>query len=78
MIQLRDADTDTPLGGITEDQLQFLIDLLEEESLADQDYYISGPTVDLLEAEGADPALVALLRSAVGGREGVNVRWTRG
>lgn len=78
MIQLRDADNDTPLGSITEAQLQFLADLLEEESLADQDYYISGPTIDLLQEEGGDPALLALLRSAVAGREGVNVRWTRG
>ena len=77
MIQLRDADNDTPLGSISEEQLQFLMDLLEEESLADRDYYISGPTVDLLEDEGADPALVALLRSAVADGEGVNVRWTR-
>lgn len=77
MIQLRDADSDAPLGSISEDQLQFLADLLEEESLADQDYYISGPTIDLLQDEGADPALLALLRSAVAGREGVNVRWIR-
>lgn len=77
MIQLRDADYDTPLGSITEAQLQFLMDQLEEESLADRDYYIAAPTIEMLEGEGADPALVALLRSAVSGREGVNVRWTR-
>lgn len=77
MIQLRDADSDTPLGSITEEQLQFLMDFLEEESLTDRDYYISGPTIDLLEEEGGDPALMATLRSAVGTREGVNVRWVR-
>jgi processive 1,2-diacylglycerol beta-glucosyltransferase len=77
VIQLRDADSDNPLGSITEAQLQFLMDQLEEESLSDRDYYIAGPTIDMMEEEGADPALVALLRSAVAGREGVNVRWAK-
>ncbi len=77
MIQLRDADNDTPLGSITEAQLQFLMDQLEEESLSDRDYYIAGPTIDMMEEAGADPVLLALLRSAVAGREGVNVRWTK-
>jgi hypothetical protein len=31
MIQLHDKDTGAPLGSITEAQLQFLIDQLEEE-----------------------------------------------
>lgn len=37
------------LGTITEAQLQFLIDSMEEESTTDQDYYIEPATLDYLE-----------------------------
>ena len=61
MIQLYDKETGASLGAITEEQLQFLADQLEEESPQDQDYYINEPTLDAFEEAGADPALVALL-----------------
>ena len=77
MIRLHDAERGTPLGTITEEQLQFLMDELEEESAEDRDYYISGDTIDMLEEDGADPALVSLLRGALAGREGLDVRWSR-
>ena len=65
------------LGEITEIELSSLTSLLEEESAEDRDYYIMADTVDYLETNGADAALVALLRKAVGGQEGVEIRWTR-
>lgn len=77
MIQLYDVALDTPIGNITEVELQLLLDQLEEESAADQDYYISAPTIDMLEENGADSNLVDMLRTALGGREGFDVRWTR-
>ena len=77
MIELRDAERDTTLGTITEEQLQFLIDALEEESTEDIDYYISGDTIDMLEEDGADAQLVGLLRRALNGREGMDIRWSR-
>jgi hypothetical protein len=77
MIQLYDVALDTPIGNITEAELQLLLDQLEEESAADQDYYISAPTIDMLEENGADSNLVDMLRTALGGREGFDVRWTR-
>lgn len=75
MVRLFDAESDEPLGTITEAQLQFLIDELEEESSADRDYYISVETVELLDDHGADAELVDVLRRALAGREGVDVRW---
>jgi processive 1,2-diacylglycerol beta-glucosyltransferase len=75
MIQLHDAETGTPVGAITEEQLQFLMEELEEESARDRDYYISIETIEMLEADGADPELVAALRSALGGRSGMEVSW---
>jgi hypothetical protein len=77
MIQLYDVALDTPIGNITEAELQLLVDQLEEESAVDQDYYISAPTIDMLEESGADSNLVDMLRTALGGREGFDVRWMR-
>jgi phosphoribosylamine--glycine ligase len=76
MINVINAASGEQIGTISEDQLQFLIDNLEEEWADDQDYYISAPTVDMLEARGADAAMVAMLRGAAG-EQGVDVRWTR-
>ena len=77
MIRLHDAERNTPIGTITEAQLQFLVDSLEEESAEDRDYYLSGDTIDMLEEDGAASQLVSLLRSALAGREGLDVRWSR-
>ena len=62
MIQLHDKDTGTWIGTITEDNLQYLIDQLEEESREDKDYYINETTLDIFEERGADKALITLLR----------------
>lgn len=77
MIDVFDNDTNTPLGTITEAQLAFLSQQLEEESPTDTDYYINRATIDLLEARGADPALLELLRRAIGDRDDVEIRWER-
>jgi len=77
MIQLRDKDTGTSIGTITEEQLHFLQDQLEEESPEDADYYINGATLDMLEEQGADRALLDLLRAALGSREDMEVQWTK-
>lgn len=65
------------LGTITETQLQFLIDSMEEESTTDQDYYLDAATVDYLEARGADQALILFLRGILGDHDGMTVRWER-
>lgn len=77
MIKLYDSETGAALGRITDQQFTFLEDHLEEESDEDQDYYFSAATIDVLEEEGADAELVALLRRALAGREGVELRWER-
>jgi processive 1,2-diacylglycerol beta-glucosyltransferase len=65
------------LGTITNAQLQFLIDQLEEESTDDTDYYIDRATLDLFEEAGAEANLLALLRQALGTREGIEIVWSR-
>jgi hypothetical protein len=77
MIQLYEAEAANPIGEISEAQLQRLLDSLEEESSHDQDYYITSETIDLLEEDGADADLVRILRDALSGREGMDIRWAR-
>jgi hypothetical protein len=77
MAHLFDKQTGAPLGTITDEQLQFLMDRLEEESPRDDDYYLNRTTVDFFESEGADPELLAVLRRALGDREEAEIRWSR-
>ena len=77
MVQLHDNQTGAVLGTITEDQLQFLIEQLEEESRQDQDYYIDPATIAMFEDAGADAGLLTLLRQALGAREDMEIRWAR-
>jgi hypothetical protein len=76
MANLRDKDSDQLLGTITDDDVQFLIDQLEEESRSDTDYYIDADTIDMLEEEGGAASLIALLRSSLGEREGMEIEWS--
>ncbi len=63
------------LGEISEDQLSFLNECLVEESEEDRDYYLDGPAIEFLEEEGADAALMVLLRKALGDRDEIEIRW---
>ena len=77
MIRLYNNETGDKIGQITDDQLQFLIDHLEEESLEDRDYYLQRDTLEMLENQGSDPRLLEVLRKALGDRDGVEIRWSR-
>lgn len=77
MIELYNEATGALIGEISEDQLRFLVGELEEESLEDVDYYLSEATVDMMEADRADPVLIALLRQALDDHGEVDVLWKR-
>lgn len=77
MITLHEKGTNKLLGTITEAQLQFLINQLEEEEMEDQDYAITSMLLDSFEGEGADPELVSLLRDALGEQEEINIVWSK-
>jgi hypothetical protein len=77
MIKLYDQAGGALLGEVSEEQFQFLVDLLEEESLEDQDYYLNQATLAMLEQAGADPQLLAVLRQGMGNREEMDIRWSR-
>jgi hypothetical protein len=76
MIDLYDTSSNTLVGSITEAELKFLEDALEEESLSDRAYYFTSETIALLaENGGATDHLLQLLRRALGSSEGVELRW---
>jgi processive 1,2-diacylglycerol beta-glucosyltransferase len=77
MITLLDAQTDTEIGQITQEQLNYLINDLEEESAEDTDYYINLDTLDMFAQQGVDPALIALLRKGLGDRQDMDIRWVK-
>lgn len=77
MIMLYDNESGEKLGEITSAQVQFLQNNLEEEWLEDQDYYISLDTLDLLADQGADEALLEVLRQGLRGRTEMEIRWLR-
>ena len=75
-IEISDVETGQSLGEISEAQLKTLVDLFEEESEEDRDYWIDADTLDLLsDQEDVDPAFVERLRAAKGAREGFNLGW---
>lgn len=77
MIELRDKQTKASLGKITEEQLQFLVDQLEEESADDHDYYINADTLDVFAERGIDAQLLDLLKRALGEREDMEIEWIK-
>ena len=77
IIRLYDNASGTELGTLTEEQLKFLIDNLEEETSDDQDYYLNPNTLELLEGRGGDSTLVSILRQAMGDKQGIEIRWAR-
>ena len=77
MINLRDNDTKALLGSISEDELQFLVDNLEEEWEGDTDYYLNRTVIDALAEAGAEKALIELLNKALGDRDGVEIVWEK-
>jgi hypothetical protein len=62
------------LGTITEDQLDFLMENLEEEFEEDEEYFLSPDTIEYLREQGADRALLAVLEKALAGTpDGVDI-----
>ena len=77
MINLYEKDTNKSLGQISEAQLQYLIDHLEEEGSEDQDYAVTPLLLEYFEGLGADPSLISLLKDALGGREEIEIVWSK-
>ena len=75
MYRLMNIEHGDEIGIITEDQVQFLIDNLEEEGIEDQDYYINSDSLSFLLENGCDEELLTMLTEALEGRVNVNMRY---
>ncbi|MBP1149736.1 MULTISPECIES: hypothetical protein [Methylocaldum] len=75
MVKLHDKETGAFVGEISDQQLQQLMDVLEEESSIDRDYFVNRAQLEFLEEQGLDRALIGLLRTALGNREGMEIVW---
>lgn len=74
-IKLLNEATGQTIGEVDEKEMKFLVNMLEEESAEDRDYFISQDTIDMLEVRGGDPELIAMLRQAVGASGGIEITW---
>jgi hypothetical protein len=65
----------TQVGELSEQQLDFLVDNLEEEWPEDRDYFINRDMLETLKQRGADATLVQMLTQALGNRDEVDILW---
>lgn len=75
MPRLIRIDTGNEIGTITDKQLAFLVEQLEEEHDEDQDYFIDRDTLELMSDNGIDPELLAMLEKAIGDDDSMDIAW---
>jgi hypothetical protein len=68
-------DSGKLLGTLSDEQLDELVDLLEEEDVDDHDYYVDKDVLAFLEEEGASEELLALIRPHVTDDDGIEIEW---
>jgi processive 1,2-diacylglycerol beta-glucosyltransferase len=77
MVKLYDNSTGQYLGRIEDEDLQFLIDNLEEESLTDTDYYVNRGTLALLKEKGMNEDVAKLIEGAMEGNDEIEIRYEK-
>ncbi len=75
MPRLLRIDTGDEIGTITDVQLAFLVEQLEDEHDEDEDYYIDRETLELLGDNDCDPELLAMLDKALGDDDSMDIAW---
>lgn len=77
MIKVYNKATNEFLGRISEADLAFLAEQLEEESVHDNDYYIRKETFEKFSSGGASPQLTEVLQGGFRTGEAIEIRWER-
>jgi hypothetical protein len=75
MPRLFRLDNGETIGTITDKQLAFLVDQLEEEDAEDTDYFVDRDTLELLSDNGADPDLLSMIEKAMGDDDEIDIAW---
>ena len=63
------------IGDISDEELQFLVDNLEEEGLDDTDYDLTRLTLEYLRGNGLSPRLAQLLDGALGDQDDIEIMY---
>ena len=77
MITLKNKDTGQHIGSLSEAELQYLIDELEEEHSEDKDYWLNRTQLEIMKEKGADSSFIKMLESALGDNDDMEVIWER-
>jgi hypothetical protein len=77
MVKVFNKATAEFIGRISEAELDFLAEQLEEESIKDTDYYIREETLLQFEKDGAPAHLLEVLRGGMRGDNAIEIRWER-
>ena len=75
-MKLYDSRSGALVGEVTEDDVQFLIDQLEEEHADDVAYYVSADTLEFLRSRNARPELLEVLTRAIAAQGDAELRWS--
>jgi hypothetical protein len=77
MIKVFNKTTGEFIGRISDEELKFLADQLEEESIHDTDYYIRLDSLQQFAGLGASPRLLELLKGGLRSENAIEIRWER-
>jgi len=77
MVTLKNKLNNQWIGSISDEQLQFIVDELEEESDDDQDYWLNLTMIEIMQEKGADKSLIDLLINALGDQEELEIIWSK-
>jgi hypothetical protein len=75
MFTLYNKSTQAQIGTLSTEQLQILVNYFEEESDSDQDYWVNSDDLLNLQEQGADASLIAILQTALGDAEDMDIEW---
>jgi len=76
VVKLYDVRSEALVGEVTEDDVQFLIDQLEEEYADDVAYYVNADTLEFLRERKARPELLDVLAGAIAVQGDAELRWS--
>jgi hypothetical protein len=77
MIKVFNKGTGEFIGRISEAELEFLAEQLEEESIHDTDYYIRVETLEQFVEDGAPAHLMEVLRGGIRSDNAIEIRWEK-
>jgi hypothetical protein len=73
MFEMHEKESGRLIGEISDGEMNFLIEKLEEESESDEDYYFDRDTLEFLKEQGMPSSLEQQLSGALGANESIEI-----